>query len=255
MRLISVAVPFVRLTDLIIGKRKAEDDASTSPKKVKLDANDQSTQKSEGASKEDSKLCFIGRLSWNVDNDWLAQEFAEFGEVISARVQMDRNSGKSRGFGFVEFATVEAANAAVAQSGIKDIDGRQVNIDKTLPKASDPEKRAKVFGDVASAPSSVLFVGNVSFNTTEDRLWEIFAEYGEVKRVSLPTDKDTQRPKGFGYVEFLDIETAKKAFEGAKGSEVDGRALRLDYSQPRSDSGDAAGRRKGPFNKDRGWVS
>ena len=108
---------------------------------------------------------------------------------------------------------------------------------------------------MASAPSSVLFVGNVSFNTTEDRLWEIFAEYGEVKRVSLPTDKDTQRPKGFGYVEFLDIETAKKAFEGAKGSEVDGRALRLDYSQPRSDSGDAAGRRKGPFNKDRGWVS
>ena len=206
-------------------------------------------------------MCFIGRLSWNVDNDWLKSEFADCGEVVSARVQMDRNTGKSRGFAFVEFATVEAANAAVAQNGQKEIDGRVVNIDKTTSKPANPEGRAKAFGDSQSEPSTVLFVGNVSFNTTEDQLWEVFAEFGEVKSVRLPTERDSGRPKGFGYVEFTDIETAKKAFEGAKGMDVDGRAIRLDFSQPRDGAsggggGGGRGRGRGGFGGgDRGWVS
>lgn len=176
---------------------------------------------------------------------------------------MDRNTGKSRGFGFVDFATVEGANAAVALNGSKEIDGRAVNIDKTTPKPANPEKRAQAYGDVPSEPSTVLFVGNVSFDTTEDNLWEVFAEYGEVKSVRLPTDRDTQRPKGFGYVEFVDIDSAKKAFEGAKGLDLGGRPLRLDYSQPRTEGGGGGG---GGFGgrggrggggrggADRGWV-
>lgn len=170
---------------------------------------------------------------------------------------MDRNSGRSRGFGFVEFATVEAANACVALNG-KDIDGRPVKIDKSAPAAPSPEKRAKAFGDVPSDPSSVLFVGNISWNTTEDNLWEVFAEYGEVKSVRIPTDRESQKPKGFAYVEFIDINTAKKAFEGASGSQIDGRSIRLDYSQPR-DGGAGGGGFGGGFRGgrgrggDRGW--
>ncbi|OCB88328.1 RNA-binding domain-containing protein [Sanghuangporus baumii] len=203
------------------GKRKT-DEATTAPaKKVKLADGDATKPSSD--SSDDSKVVFVGQLSWNVDNDWLAQEFADCGEVVSARVQMDRNTSKSRGFGFVDFATVEGANAAIALNGIKEIDGRTVKLDKSSTRSRDPEKRAKAFGDVPSEPSTVLFVGNVSFNTTEDGLWEIFSEYGEVKSVRLPTDRDSQRPKGFGYVEFVDIESSKKAFEGAwaEGSEED----------------------------------
>lgn len=189
-------------------------------------------------SEQPSKSIFVGRLSWNVDNDWLANEFSECGEVISARVQMDRNTGKSRGFGFVTFATVEAADAAVALNG-KEIDGRPVNIDRSTDqdKSQVREKRAAAFGDNQSPPSAVLFVGNLSFNATEDGIWETFAEHGEIKSVRLPTDRESGRPKGFGYVEFTDIEFAKKAYEALSGAEIDGRAIRLDYSQPRDDSG------------------
>lgn len=187
---------------------------------------------------EGTKSIFVGRLSWNVDNDWLAQEFAECGEVISARVQMDRNTGKSRGFGYVEFATTEAVEAALLLNG-KEIDGRPVNIDKSeqKDKGAVREKRAEKFGDSASEPSAVLFVGNLSWDCTEDQVWEVFGEHGDVKSVRLPTDRETGRPKGFGYVEFTDIETAKKAFEGLSGTEVAGRPIRLDYSQPRDNSG------------------
>lgn len=246
---------------LLTVKRKADAVVAQPAKKVKL-ADDAAAAATDDTT--ESKSVFVGHLSWNVDNDWLASEFADCGEVVSARVQMDRNTGKSRGFGFVEFSTVEGADAAVALNGQKEIDGREVNIDKTSPRAPNPEKRAKAFGDTPSEPSSTLFVGNISFDTTEDGLWEIFAEYGEVKSVRLPTDRETQRPKGFGYVEFSDIETAKKAFDGVQGKDIGGRNIRLDFSQPRGENGGGGGgggRGRGGFGGrgggggDRGWVS
>jgi len=187
----------------------------------------------------------VGRLSWSVDNDRLAQEFAHCGEVESANVQMDRDSGKSRGFGYVRFTTTEAVEKALLMNG-QEIDGRAVNIDRsTAPdKGQAREKRAKAFGDQTSPPSSTLFVGNLSFDVTEDTVWSFFNDYG-VKSVRLPTDRDTGRPKGFGYVEFEDIDGAKKAFETANGADIEGRNIRLDYSQPRDSSGGGRGGGRG----------
>ena len=107
-----------------------------------------------------------------------------------------------------------------------------------------------------SPPSTTLFVGNLSFGVTEDTVWSFFNEWG-VKSVRLPTDRETGRPKGFGYVEFEDIEGAKKAFESAAGAEIDGRNIRVDFSQPRDSSGgggfgsNRGGRGRGGFG-DRG---
>jgi len=232
------------------GKRKAIDDGPTPPKKVKL-ANDDAAP-----ADAESKSIFVGRLSWSVDSDRLAQEFSSCGEVVSATVQMDRNTGKSRGFGYVHFATTEALEKALQLNG-QEIDGRAVNIDRSQAqdKTQAREKRAHVFGDQTSSPSATLFVGNLSFGVTEDTVWSFFNEWG-VKSVRLPTDRETGRPKGFGYVEFEDIEGAKKAFEGAAGAEIEGRNIRVDFSQPRDSSGSGGfggGRGgRGGFGNDRG---
>lgn len=217
------------------GKRKAEDDASASPKKVKLANGDAVTP---AGSTEEVKSIFVGSLDWNIDNERLAQEFAECGEVVSATVQVDRETGRSRGFGYVHFQTAEAVEAALLMNG-KEIEGRAVNIDKSLPRNQNAarEKRAKTFGDTQSPPSSVLFVGNLSFNVGENQLWETFGEHGDIKSVRVPTDRDSGRPKGFAYVEFSDIESAKKAHGSLQGYELDGRSFRLDFSQPRDSSG------------------
>lgn len=203
---------------------------------------------------EPNKTIFVGQLSWNVDNDWLAQELAECGEVTEVRVQMDRTTGRSRGFAYVTFATEEALEAALKLDG-KEIDGRPVKIDKSTPRPPPQERRdarAKAFGDTPSAQSATLFVGGLSFDATEDMVWETFNEYGEIKSVRLPTDRETGRPKGFGYVEFSDIETATKAYEGSNGAEIAGRAIRLDYSTPREPrDGNGGGRGRG-FGGDRG---
>lgn len=221
-------------------KRKAADNDEPQAKKVKL--ADGSATATEG--EEVSLTIFVGRLSWSVDDDRLAQEFASCGEVESAHVQTDRESGKSRGFGYVRFTTAEAVEKALLMNGTE-IDGRPVNIDRsTAPdKTKTRENRAKAFNDETSPPSSTLFVGNLSFGVSEDTIWQFFNEYG-VKSVRLPTDRETGRPKGFGYVEFEDVEGAKKAFAASNGADIEGRNIRLDYSQPRDSNG--GGARGGP---------
>ncbi|KAG0695446.1 hypothetical protein DFH29DRAFT_266860 [Suillus ampliporus] len=231
-------------------KRKAEAEPSVPPKKVKLADDDTAA----GVSTEETKSIFVGRLSWNVDNDWLAQEFASCGEVVSAQVQTDRATGKSRGFGYVHFASADAVEKALEMNG-KEIDGRPVNIDKSTPpdKNAVRENRAKSFGDTRSPASSVLFVGNLSFGVNEDQLWEVFGEHGDVKSVRVPTDRETGRPKGFAYVEFSALEAAKTAHGQLQGYELDGRSLRLDFSQPRDSAGGGGrGGGRGGFDRGRG---
>lgn len=72
---------------------------------------------------------FIGGISWNLNSQDLQDAFAEFGEVVSAHIVTDRETGRSRGFGFVEFTSVEEAVAAQAEMDGKELDGRAVKVD------------------------------------------------------------------------------------------------------------------------------
>jgi len=223
------------------GKRKADDDSAAPAKKTKLE-NGTAAPAVHGE-EEPSKTIFVGNVSWNVDNDRLSQEFSECGEVLDARVQLDRNTGRSRGFGYVTFATTEAVEAAIALNGTKEVDGRTLNIDRSTDnKGGNREKRAQAFGDTRSATSNVLFVGNLSWDTTEDNVWEIFKEHGAVDSVRLPTDRETGKPKGYGYVEYSTVESAQAAIEALSGQEINGRNIRLDFSTPRDGNGGGGGR-------------
>lgn len=80
-----------------------------------------------------------------------------------------------------------------------------------------------------------LFVGNVPYQITEDRLKEVFSEAGEVESVAIITDKMTGRPRGFVFVEMATEEAAQKAIETLDGKEVDGRELNVNEAKPRED--------------------
>jgi len=230
------------------GKRKHEETEAPATKKVKMANGDAAPAESSEA----GKTVFVGRLSWNVDNDWLQTEFAPCGEVVSARVMMDRQSGKSKGFGYVDFADEASAAKAVADMNGKEIDGRAVNVDLAAQRAPNPGGRAKAFGDQIGEPTATLFVGNLSFQSNEDSIWNAFSEYGNINSVRLPTDRDTGSPKGFGYIEFADVDSAKKALEALNQTEIDGRKVRLDFSQPRDASGGGGRGGRGGFGGDRG---
>ena len=144
---------------------------------------------------------FVGNLSWNIDQDWLASIFESVGGVVSARIITDRDSGRPKGFGYVDFETPEQAQKALELKDTE-VDGRPINVDLAQAKTSNTDSprgdRAQKFGDKISEPSSTLFVGNLSFNSSQDSLYELFGEGGGAPTsVRLPTDRETGQPKGY----------------------------------------------------------
>ena len=85
-----------------------------------------------------------------------------------------------------------------------------------------------------------LYVGNLSFQTTESELDDLFAQAGEVESVRIITDRDTGRSRGFGFVE-MNEENAEKAISQFNGQELDGRALTVNEARPQANRGDRGG--------------
>ncbi len=83
--------------------------------------------------------------------------------------------------------------------------------------------------------SNKLFVGNLSFNTTENDLQDAFAAHGTVLEANLMMDRMTGRPRGFGFITMSTPDEAQKAIAALNGKEVDGRALTVNVAKPREE--------------------
>ncbi len=88
---------------------------------------------------------------------------------------------------------------------------------------------------------SKLYVGNLSYNVTEDQLRELFGQAGVIKEVTMIMDRDTQRPKGFGFVEMTTQVEAQKAIELFNEHELDGRRMTVNFARPKTDRGSSRG--------------
>ena len=80
-----------------------------------------------------------------------------------------------------------------------------------------------------------IFVGNLSYGTTEDAIRSMFEAFGTVEKVSLITDRDTGRAKGFGFVEMSVNADADRAIAALNGKELDGRALNINEARPKTE--------------------
>ena len=78
-----------------------------------------------------------------------------------------------------------------------------------------------------------IYVGNLSFKTTENELNDLFSQHGEVREVSLVTDRETGRPRGFGFVEMANDSEAREAITALDGQEFGGRALKVNEARPK----------------------
>jgi cold-inducible RNA-binding protein len=97
-----------------------------------------------------------------------------------------------------------------------------------------------------------IFVGNLSFNTNEDELRQAFEVYGQVERVSIMTDRDTGRSRGFGFVEMASNEDGEKAIAALNGSQVGGRTINVNEARPKTERGGGGGGGGGGGFRDRG---
>jgi len=99
-----------------------------------------------------------------------------------------------------------------------------------------------------------IFVGNLSFNTSEDELRQLFEPFGQVERVSILTDRDTGRSRGFGFVEMANNEEGDKAISALNGTQSGGRTLNVNEARPKTERPGGFSRegRGGDRGRDRG---
>ena len=86
---------------------------------------------------------YVGNISYGTDDDKLVELFSTFGEVASARVISDRDTGRSKGFGFVEMPNDAEANAAIEALNEKEIDGRSLRINEARPREERPRRESR----------------------------------------------------------------------------------------------------------------
>jgi RNA recognition motif-containing protein len=92
-----------------------------------------------------------------------------------------------------------------------------------------------------------LFVGNLSFQTTQDDLIAAFSQYGAVERVNIVTDRETGQARGFAFVEMTDRREAETAIARLNGTELNGRAMNVNEARPKPQGGGGGGRSGGGF--------
>jgi cold-inducible RNA-binding protein len=90
-----------------------------------------------------------------------------------------------------------------------------------------------------------IFVGNLDFNTSEDQLRQMFEVYGQVDRVSIMTDRETGRSRGFGFVEMVNAEDGEKAIAALNGTQLGGRTLNVNEARPKVERAGGGGRDRG----------
>lgn len=86
-----------------------------------------------------------------------------------------------------------------------------------------------------------IYVGNLSYDTNDDELREQFEEFGEVSSAQVIIDRETNRSRGFGFVEMPDDAAAEAAIEGLNGKDMGGRSLRVNQARPKNDRGGGGG--------------
>eukprot|EP00039_Didymoeca_costata_P024358 m.10078 g.10078 ORF g.10078 m.10078 type:complete len:338 (-) comp4197_c0_seq1:79-1092(-) len=182
--------------------------------------------------------CFLGNLSFDIDDDQAKNFFEDCGKIIDVYWLCDKESGKFYGSGFLTFETPEAAAAAVAKAG-QDLLGRPLKIEFAKPKAGGagtPKGGGKKYPvkPMSEKPANcvTMFMGNLSYDIDDDKANEFFSECGAVKKIRWLTDRESGDFKGCGFVEFFDTETVDKAAK-LNGEMLLGRQVRLDYATER----------------------
>ncbi|GFF38677.1 31 kDa ribonucleoprotein, chloroplastic [Aspergillus udagawae] len=163
---------------------------------------------------------YVGNLFYDVTAEDLKNHMQKFGVVERVDLITD-NRGMSRGFAYVHFDSIDAARRCVEAMHLQNYEGRRVSA----------QYASSGGGTRPLQPvSKTLYLGNLSFEMTDRDLNELFKDIDNVIDVRVSVDRRTGQPRGFAHAEFLDVESAQKAFEILSAKAPFGRRIRVDYS-------------------------
>jgi len=185
-------------------------------------------ERRERADVEPSNTVYVGNLYYEVTADQIKRVFGRFGDIENVRIIFD-NRGLSRGFGYVEYKSIEDAKTAIENLDMQVFEGRNLvcQFHKAKEQSRDPNKKPYV----PNAPSKTIFIGNMSFEMSDKDLNDLFRDVRNVVDVRVAIDRRTGQPRGFAHADFVDVQSATKAREALNGKVIYGRPLRIDFSK------------------------
>ncbi|KAF2772481.1 RNA-binding domain-containing protein [Teratosphaeria nubilosa] len=161
---------------------------------------------------------FIGGLNWETTDESLKNYFSQFGEVVECTVMRDGQTGRSRGFGFLTFKDPKNVNTVMVKEHT--LDGKLIDPKRAIPR-DEQERTAKIF------------VGGVSQDADQDTFKSFFKQFGNVLDATLMMDKETNRPRGFGFVTFDSEAAVDRTLEQPLA--ICNKPIEIKRAQPRGD--------------------
>ncbi|GAB7356740.1 hypothetical protein MBLNU459_g7645t2 [Dothideomycetes sp. NU459] len=174
------------------------------------------------------KILYVGNLFFEAKPSELQQHFSRYGDVVNCRIVEDAN-GLSKGFGYVEFDTVESAAAALDALNQKIFLGRRMAVQYHVRR--EPRNPIRPSRGATSEPSKTLFIGNMSFQMSDKDLNDLFREIKNVVDVRVAIDRRSGQPRGFAHADFVDVASAEAAKEVLETKQIYGRLLKIDFSK------------------------
>ncbi|XP_058227466.1 28 kDa ribonucleoprotein, chloroplastic-like isoform X1 [Rhododendron vialii] len=150
-----------------------------------------STTVSASEDKELGVRLYVGNLEYGVDSEKLAQLFQQAGVVEVAEVKYYRETGESRGFGFINMSTAEEADMAIKMFHHFDLNGRPLVVHKAIPRGSSLLQLGLIHR---------VFVANLPFDVDDERLEQLFSEHGKVVDARIVYERNTRQSRGIGFV-------------------------------------------------------
>ncbi|XP_035379215.1 nucleolin isoform X2 [Electrophorus electricus] len=194
---------------------------------IKLDRARSKENSQENKKERDARTLFVKNLPYSVTEEDLKEVFDQAVEIRMPKGQ----NGSSRGIAYIEFKTEAIAEEMLEKTQGSDVQGRSIMVDFTGAKSRQGGK-----GPATATVSKVLVVNNLAFSATEESLQSVFE-----KAVSIRIPQNNGRAKGYAFVEFESTEDCKEALDSCNNTEIEGRSIRLEYSQSRGESGGGRG--------------
>ncbi|CAO3650732.1 unnamed protein product [Cunninghamella blakesleeana] len=175
---------------------------------------------------------WVGNLAFSTTTDNIQKFFKDCGEI--QRIKCPKGDGgrkQNKGFAYVIFTEEDAIEKAINKSE-QVLDGRSLLIKnaKDFNRKDGVQPPTKESKKQKNPPCPTLFIGNLDFNTTKDMLQELFSWAGEIRSVRLGTFEDSGKCKGFGYVDYADVESATKAIRAPDKHKLGDRKVRVEFA-------------------------
>jgi nucleolin len=190
---------------------------------------------------------FVANLGWSVTENDLFNMFSDCGEVLTVKIPVRREDGRSRGFAFIEMAQPEHATRAIQQLNNMMLYNRPISVvlqdenyaaKRQQSSASAPYASAGMGVSYSGAPavpagpSNKLFIRNVNGMVNEPELARLFEQAGEVTAVKIPMDRETGMARGFAFIEMATVEAAETAMNQLNGAMVYGQEISITFQDP-----------------------